>query len=107
MPPPPPSSASHAATHPDVFGITQHGVVYTGGMGKVAEHGGADRQDRNVPILVAAPGLAPGRIIGAPVETTQIAPIILELLGLNPSDLRAVQIEHTKVLPSLRGNAVH
>jgi hypothetical protein len=93
--------------HPDVFGLVQHGVVYTGGKGKIAEHGGADRQDRNVPILVVAPGLRHGRAIGAPAETTQIAPTILELLGLNPSDLQAVRIEHTSVLPGLRGTAAH
>jgi hypothetical protein len=31
--------------HPDVYAIVQHGVVYTGGT-KIAEHGGADPQDR-------------------------------------------------------------
>ena len=45
-----------------------------------------------------------GRIIGAPVETTQIAPTIMRLLGLNLRELQAVQIEGTKVLPSLGGN---
>jgi hypothetical protein len=35
------------------------------------------------------------------VETTQIAPTILELLGLNPQSLLAVQAEGTKVLPSI------
>src|SRR5215470_2675298 len=87
--------------HPDIFGIVQHGVVYTGGHGKIAEHGGADRQDRNVPILVVAHGLQNGRMISAPVETTQIAPTILNLLGLNPRELQAVRIEHTAVLPGL------
>ena len=87
--------------HPDIFGIVQHGVVYTGGQGKIAEHGGADRQDRNVPILVVPPGLVNGRMIGAGVETTQIAPTILTLLGLNPMALQAVQIEHTPVLPGV------
>ncbi len=93
--------------HPDVLGIVQHGVVYTGGKSKIAEHGGDDRQDRNVPILVAAPGLLPGlqggRVIGNPVETTQIAPTVLRLLGLDPDQLQAVQIEHTRVLPGLGG----
>jgi Type I phosphodiesterase / nucleotide pyrophosphatase len=93
--------------HPDVLGIVQHGVVYTGGKSKIAEHGGDDRQDRNVPILVVAPRLLPGlqggRVIGTPVETTQIAPTILALLGLNPDQLQAVQIEHTRVLPGLGG----
>ncbi len=97
--------------HPDILGVVQHGVVYTGGKGKIAEHGGDDRQDRNVPILVDVPGLLPGlqggRVIKAPVETTQIAPTILRLLGLNPDELQAVQIEHTRVLPGLGGSAGH
>jgi Type I phosphodiesterase / nucleotide pyrophosphatase len=88
---------------PDILGIVQHGVVYTGGKKKIAEHGGDDPQDRNVPILVVLPGMHHGHVSGADVETTQIAPTILSLLGLNPSDLQAVQIEHTKVLPGIRG----
>jgi Type I phosphodiesterase / nucleotide pyrophosphatase len=91
--------------HPDVIGIVQHGVVYTGGKAKIAEHGGDDRQDRNVPILVDGPGLSDGRAVKTPVETTQIAPTILRLLGLHPDELRAVRIEHTQVLPGLRGGA--
>ena len=87
--------------HPDIFGIVQHGVVYTGGEAKIAEHGGAGLQDRNVPILVDLPGLQHGEAISAQVETTQIAPTILKLLGLDPHALQAVQIEHTPVLPGV------
>jgi len=89
--------------HPDVLGIAQHGVVYTGHMSKIAEHGGDDPQDRNVPILVVLPGLMHGRVIAAPTETTQIAPTILTLLGLPSGDLKAVRIEHTRVLPGIGG----
>jgi hypothetical protein len=46
---------------------------YTGGTAKIAEHGGDDLQDRNVPILVSLPGLRYGQQIDAPVETTEIA----------------------------------
>jgi hypothetical protein len=88
--------------HPDITGIVQHGVVYTGGKSKIAEHGGDDPQDRNVPVLLVVPGLHGGHGIAAPVETTQIAPTILALLGLNPRALQAVRIEHTRVLPGLR-----
>ncbi len=90
-----------------MLGIAQHGVVYTGGKSKIAEHGGDDPQDRDVPILVVLPGLRGGGVIGAPVETTQIAPTILALLGLNPDELQAVRIEHTPVLPGLSGDAGH
>jgi hypothetical protein len=41
--------------------------------------------------------------VAGQVGTTQIAPTILRLLGLDPQALQAVQIEHTKVLPGLGG----
>ncbi len=89
--------------HPDVFGRVQVGVVYTGGS-KIAEHGGDNPGDRNVPILVYAPGNVKPDSNGQWVETTQVAPTILKLLGLNPHDLQAVGIEHTQVLPGLHGH---
>ncbi len=84
--------------HPDVWGVVQVGVVYTAGKGKIAEHGGANPADRHVPIVVYAPGVEP-QVSYDRVETTQIAPTIVQLLGLDPSDLQAVQIEGTQVLP--------
>jgi hypothetical protein len=83
---------------PDLFGIVAHGVVYTGGQSKIAEHGGADPQDRNVPIVVAGAGVDDAQALRGPVETTQIAPTILRLLGLNPRELQAVQREQTQAL---------
>jgi hypothetical protein len=87
--------------HPDVIGIVQHGVVYTGGMSKIAEHGGADPQDRDVALVVAGAGVNAPSVQSGPVETTQIAPTILRLLGLDPNLLEAVQIEHTRALPGI------
>ena len=86
---------------PDVIGIAQQGVVYTGKKGKIAEHGGDAPTDRDVPILVSGAGVGQGRQMDRPVLTTQIAPTILALLGLDPSDLAAVRAEHTQVLPGL------
>jgi hypothetical protein len=86
--------------HPDVVGLVQHGVVYTGGTGKIAEHGGDDPQDRGVPLLVVAPGAGPGGLDNRTVETTSIAPTILALLGLDPRELDAVRIEATPTLPT-------
>lgn len=56
-------------------------------------------EDRDVPILVYAPGVVAPGSHSESVETTQIAPTILHLLGLNPNDLQAVRIEGTKTLP--------
>jgi hypothetical protein len=83
---------------PDVIGIAQYGVVYTGHKAKIAEHGGDHTEDRNVPILVAWSGAPGGTAVTRPVETTQIAPTILRLLGLNPHELEAVLIEGTQPL---------
>jgi hypothetical protein len=92
--------ASGASRVPDIFGIVQHGVVYTGGHGKIAEHGGADPQDRHVPLVVSGAGIdRNGSVNSTVVETTEIAPTILELLGFQPDNLQSVQIEHTPVLP--------
>ena len=82
---------------PDLVGITQVGTVYTGGTGKIAEHGGANPDDLAVPLLVSGPMIKPS-VQSAAVETTQIAPTILSVLGLDPSALQAVKIEHTPLL---------
>ena len=88
--------------HPDLWGVVQVGVVYTGGHGKIAEHGGANHDDRAVPLVVYAPGaVAPG-VHDQRVRTTEIAPTILRLLGLDPRALQAVRQEGTPVLPDLR-----
>jgi Type I phosphodiesterase / nucleotide pyrophosphatase len=84
---------------PDVFGVSQYGVVYTGKQGKIAEHGGANPQDRDVPLLVSGDPVGEHGVRDGWVETTQIAPTILKLLGLDPNALQAVQEEHTQLLP--------
>jgi arylsulfatase A-like enzyme len=43
----------------------------------------------------------PGSYRHPVVETTQIAPTILDLLGLDPNALQAVQVEGTQVLPGI------
>jgi len=72
-------------------------VIYTSGS-KIAEHGGFNPDDVHVALLVSYPNL-PGANVTSSVATTQIAPTILNALGLNPSELEAVQLEHTLALP--------
>ncbi|BBH16161.1 phosphodiesterase [Nocardioides baekrokdamisoli] len=84
--------------YPDVFGEVQEGVIYAKPGKKLAEHGGMNAQDRHVLMIVSGAGVVPS-VQTAPVETTQVAPTILRLLGLNPSALRAVRVEGTRVLP--------
>ncbi|WP_136611749.1 alkaline phosphatase family protein [Sinomonas albida] len=84
---------------PDIFGIVQHGVVYTGGKGKIAEHGGAGVEDRHVPIVVSSGTDTGANTVSSQVETTQIAPTIMRALGLDANALQAVKIEGTQALP--------
>jgi hypothetical protein len=88
--------------YPDVFGRVQVGTVYTGGS-KVAEHGGDNPNDREVPLVVYAPGTVRPGSSDRWVETTQVAPTILRLLGLDPYALQAVRQEGTRVLPGISG----
>jgi arylsulfatase A-like enzyme len=84
---------------PNLVALVQHGVIYAKPTAtKLAEHGGFSDDDNRVPIVVARAG-AEGSKVDAPVLTRQIAPTILELLGLNGAALDAVRIEGTAQLP--------
>jgi len=85
---------------PDIVVVAEQGVIYTGSTAKIAEHGGFNNNDTHVALLIANPHLSKETVF-TPVQTTQIAPTILRLLGLEPEDLQAVGIEHTPVLPGL------
>src|SRR5215470_11323011 len=81
---------------PDIVVIPDYGVVYTGNLKKQSEHGGYAWDDTNVMLLVSNPGL-PARTVDSFVETTQVAPTILRLLGFDPDALDAVRSEGTPV----------
>jgi Type I phosphodiesterase / nucleotide pyrophosphatase len=83
---------------PDIIVAPNVGVIYTGGMKKIAEHGGFAHDDTNVMMLVSNPKYAP-RSINAMVQTAQVPPTILRILGLDPHALIAVKNEGTAVLP--------
>jgi hypothetical protein len=87
--------------YPDVFGEVQEGVVYAKPT-KLAEHGGMNAGDRHVLMIVNGPGIH-HRVRAGVVDTAQVAPTVLALLGLDPAELTAVQIEHTSVLPGVIG----
>ena len=83
---------------PDIIVVPNVGVVYTGSTKKQSEHGGFALDDTNVMLLVSNPSIH-ARTITTFVETTQVAPTVLKLLGLNPAALDSVRKEGTAVLP--------
>jgi hypothetical protein len=85
---------------PDILTTPDIGVTYSGSTKKLAEHGGFSRDDTNVILLVSNAGFAK-KTVTSPVETMQIAPTILQALGLDPNALDAVRLEGTGVLPGL------
>ena len=94
-------STREGSRTPNIIVAPNVGVVYTGGKKKLAEHGGFAHDDTTVIMLVSNPGLPPA-IVNSPVETAQVAPTILALLGLDPNSLIAVQNEGTQVLPGIQ-----
>jgi hypothetical protein len=85
---------------PDILVTPNIGVTYSGSTKKQAEHGGFAHDDTNVMILVSNPNI-PANTLTIPVLTAQVAPTILEALGLSPSNLQAVQQQGTQVLPGI------
>ncbi len=83
---------------PDIIVTPNIGVTYTGSAKKLEEHGGFSHDDTNVMLLLSNPGLA-AATVSIPTTTAQVAPTILESLGLNPNALDAVKLEGTAVLP--------
>src|SRR5205823_12772013 len=84
---------------PDFIVSVNPGVVYTSGS-KIAEHGGANWNDRNVVLLVSSLSLDHATVT-ALVQTTQVAPTILRALGYDETELESVKIEGTQELPGL------
>ena len=85
---------------PDIIVAPNIGVIYTGSAKKQEEHGGFAFDDTNVMLLVSNPSIQP-RTVTSWVETMQVAPTILQILGLDPNSLDAVRMEGTPVLPDL------
>jgi len=85
---------------PDIL-VTPHvGVTYSGSSKKLAEHGGFAHDDTNVMMLLSNPSFRPATVT-IPVTTMQVAPTILEALGLDPTALKSVREEGTETLPKV------
>lgn len=85
---------------PDIMVTPNVGVTYSGSTTMIGDHGGFAHDDTNVVMLVANPHFAP-RAVSAVVKTAQIAPTIVQALGLEPTALDAVRSEGTAVLPDV------
>jgi len=86
---------------PDIIVKPLVGVFYAAKTSnKIAEHGGFYTEDVNVPLILANPHLK-AAVIKVPVQTTSVAPTVLQLLGLDPNALEAVKMEKTPILPGL------
>jgi hypothetical protein len=86
---------------PDIIVTPNVGVTYSGSTAKLSEHGGFAHDDTNVILLLSHSGFKPNTVRAA-VGTAQVAPTILQALGLDPSALNAVRVEGTSVLPAVQ-----
>jgi len=86
---------------PDLVVIPDFGGIYApAGDMSLAAHGGFSEEDTHVALLLSSPGLS-SRMIKTPVQTTQVAPTILQVLGIDTETLQAVRREITSVLRGL------
>jgi hypothetical protein len=90
---------------PDIIVTPNVGMTYSGSTTMIGDHGGFGHDDTNVILLVANPSFRP-QTVSVTVRTAQIAPTILQVLGLDPKALDAVQAEGTQALPEVGAQAV-
>jgi hypothetical protein len=85
---------------PDIIVTPNIGMTYSGSTTMIGDHGGFSHDDTNVVLLVTNPHFAP-RTVSSIVATTQVAPTIVQALGLDPNALDAVRLEGTPSLPEV------
>jgi hypothetical protein len=89
---------------PDIVVQPNPGVIYTSSTSKDEEHGGNAPDDNHLALIVYAPGVRhAGDTVNDRVLTTQVAPTMLRLLGVDTKRLHSVAAEGTEVLPHLGG----
>jgi len=86
---------------PDIIVTPNVGVTYSSSKKKQAEHGGFAHDDTNVVLLLSNPSFD-AKTVRAAVGTAQVAPTILQALGIDPRELDAVRKEGTAVLPAVQ-----
>ena len=91
---------------PDIIVTPNVGVTYSGSTSKLEEHGGFAHDDTNVVLLLSNPSLQP-QTVRAAVGTAQVAPTILQALGIDPTALDAVRSEGTPILPAVQFSSGH
>ncbi len=91
---------NHDSRTPDILVQPIYGTIYTTSTKKNAEHGGFSFGDTNVGLIVSNPALH-SATLKTPVATSQVAVTILKALGLDPHNLKSVQVEKTVELPDL------
>ena len=91
---------NHDSRTPDILVQPIYGTMYTTSTKNNAEHGGFSFGDTNLGLIVSNPSLA-ASVLKTPVATSQVAPTILQALGLDPNALKSVRIEKTVKLPGL------
>ncbi len=82
---------------PDIIVTPNVGVTYSSSTAMIGDHGGFAHDDTNVMLLVANPRFT-AQTVSAASATAQVAPTILNALGLDPAALDAVRAEGTSVL---------
>lgn len=85
---------------PDIIVTPNDGVTYSSSTAMIGDHGGFAHDDTNVILLVANPTFT-AQTVSATTTTRQVAPTIVQALGLDPTALDAVKAEGTPVLPEV------
>jgi hypothetical protein len=85
---------------PDIIVTPNIGMTYSGSTTMIGDHGGFGHDDTNVILLVSNTAFT-AQTVSVTTRTAQVAPTILQALGLDPAALDAVKAEGTQALPEV------
>lgn len=64
-----------------------------------ADHGGPTWQSEHMPLIIAGPGIKAGQVITAPAQLDDIAPTVLEDMGVQPTGMQGSVLTDAFVSP--------
>lgn len=88
---------------PDVVVVGKEGASFSDPKTNwKADHGGPTWESEHLPLIIAGPGIRAGQVITAPAQLDDIAPTVLEDMGVQPTGMQGNVLTDAFVNPPAR-----
>jgi hypothetical protein len=88
---------------PDVVVVGKEGASFSDPKTNwKADHGGPSWESEHMPLIIAGPGIKAGQVISAPAQLDDVAPTVLEDMGVQPTGMQGNVLTDAFVNPPSR-----